>query len=102
MPTYYRTGRFRRDWNRLTGTQQEHLRDARNSFVADLKEMEAGRRSRFRRSLGVKGVKGTPGVFEMRWADDGRATFSWGEEKLPGRRHVIWRRCGGHEIFKNP
>ena len=102
MPTYYRTGRFRRDWNRLTGTQQEHLRDARNSLVADLKEMEAGRRSSFRRSLRVKRVRAAPGVFEMWWAPDGRATFSWGEEKLPGQRHVIWRRCGDHEILKRP
>ena len=102
MPTYYRTGRFRRDWSRLTETKKEHLRDARNNLVDDLKEMEAGRRSRFRRSLGVKGVRGAPGVFEMRWAGDGRATFSWGEEKLPGHRHIIWRRCGGHEIFDRP
>lgn len=102
MPTYHRTGRFRRDWNRLTETQQEHLRDARNSFVADLKEMEAGRRSRFRPGLRVKGVKGSPGVFELWWASDGRATFSWGAERRPGQRHIIWRRCGDHEILKNP
>ena len=102
MPTYHRTGRFRRDWDRLTGTQQKRLRDARNSLVADLKEMEAGRRSSFRHSLRVKGVKGAPGIFEMTWAADGRATFEWGEEKLPGHRHIIWRRCGGHKILARP
>lgn len=102
MPTYYRTGRFRRDWTRLTGTQQGLLRTARDSLVDDIRAMKAGQRSRFRRSLRVKGVKGAPGVFEMTWARDGRATFSWGDEVVPGERHVIWRRCGGHEILNDP
>ena len=35
----------------------------------------------------------------MTWALDGRATLSWGDEIVPGHRHVIWRRCGGHEIL---
>ncbi len=102
MPTYDWESRFSRDWARLTGTQQNLLRDARKKLVADIRAMKAGRRSRFRRSLRVKGVKGAPGVFEMRWAGDGRATFSWGDEIVPGERHVIWRRCGGHEILKDP
>ncbi len=102
MPTYDWDSRFERDWARLTANQQRLFRKARDEFVDDLKEMEAGPRSRFRRGLRVKGVKGVPGVFEMWWAPDGRATFSWGEEVVPGQRHIIWRRCGGHEIFKNP
>lgn len=102
MPTYHSKGRFRSDWARLDKNQQKIFRLAINRLVDDLKEMEAGRRSRFRRGLGVKGVKGYPGVFEMRWAADGRATFSWGEERRPGQRHIIWRRCGGHEILKDP
>jgi hypothetical protein len=28
--------------------------------------------------------------------------FSFGPEKIPGKRHVIWRRIGGHEIFQEP
>ena len=102
MPTYETDERFRRDWARLDKDQQESFLKARDNLVDDLKEMEAGKRSRFRRRLRVKGVKGAPGVFEMWWAPDGRATFSWGEEKRPGQRHIIWRRCGDHEIFKNP
>ncbi len=64
--------------------------------------MEAGRRSSFRPGFRVKGVKGAPGVFEMTWAPDGRATFSWGEERIAGQRHVIWRRCGTHDILDRP
>ena len=102
MPTYERADRFRQDWARLTEDERADFRKIRARFIADLREMEAGRRSRFRPGLRVKGVQGWPGVFEMTWADDGRATFEWGDQKLPGHRHVIWRRCGGHEIFKNP
>ena len=102
MPTYDWGNRFLRDWKRLPKDQQELFLTVKDEFVDDLKEMEAGRRSRFRRGLGVKGVKGSPGVFEMRWAADGRATFSWGAERRPGQRHIIWRRCGDHEILKNP
>ena len=102
MPTYDLESRFRGDWQRLSKVQQERLQDAVKRLVEDLREMEAGRRSRFRPRLRVKGVQGWPGVFEMTWARDGRATFEWGDEKLPGHRHVIWRRCGSHEIFKSP
>jgi hypothetical protein len=66
-------------------------------MVADLK---AGRG--FRKGLGIKGVRGHPSVYEMRWADDGRATFSYGTSPNPGDVHIIWRRIGGHDILQNP
>ncbi|WP_267887199.1 hypothetical protein [Thermobifida halotolerans] len=37
----------------------------------------------------------------MTWAPDGRATWQYGEERVPGKPHVIWRRVGTHAIF-NP
>ena len=40
--------------------------------------------------------------FEMTWADDGRATFHYGEEIVSGHPHIVWRRVGSHEIFQNP
>lgn len=43
------------------------------------------------------------GIWEMTWeGNDGRATFAWGPEHEPGKRYVIWRRVGGHEIYANP
>jgi hypothetical protein len=65
-------------------------------FVADL----GG--GRFRRGLRVKAVQGAPGIFEMTWAGDGRATFQYGDERRPGHPHVIWRRIGTHDIFARP
>lgn len=56
----------------------------------------------FRRGLRVKGVAGHPGIFEMTWAPDGRATFSYGDAVKPGETHIVWRRCGTHEIFGAP
>jgi hypothetical protein len=50
----------------------------------------------------VKGVTAHPGVFEMTWAPDSRATFSYGNERIPGKAHVIWRRIGTHAIFTPP
>jgi hypothetical protein len=43
----------------------------------------------FRPGLRVKGVAAHPGVFEMTWDNDGRATFTDGPERVPGQPHVI-------------
>lgn len=97
MPTYAQTARFRRDFDDLPPEEQEAFRRAVKHFVEDLASDRP-----FRRGLRVKGVRGAAGVFEMTWADDGRATFEYGEEVIEGEVHVIWRRCGGHEIFNVP
>jgi hypothetical protein len=38
----------------------------------------------------------------MTWADDGRATFQFGDSVVEGEPHVIWRRVGTHNIFGQP
>jgi hypothetical protein len=97
VPTYEWVSRFRRDFLALSPDEQAEFLDKVAQFVADL---EAGRP--FRNGLRVKGVQGAPGVLEMTWARDGRATFEFGQEVRPGERHVIWRRVGTHAIFANP
>ena len=52
--------------------------------------------------LRVKGVQGHPGAYEMTFASDGRATFSYGDRVKPGKVHILWRRVGTHDIFKRP
>lgn len=52
--------------------------------------------------LRVKRVLGSPGIWEMTFAPDGRATFSYGEETRPGEPHVIWRRVGTHDVLRDP
>ena len=97
MPTYAVTERFRRDWGRLSKEERKAFRQSVREFVEDLVS------SRFRKGLRVRRVEGTDSVWEMTWeGGNGRATFEYGPEVRPGERHVIWRRVGGHAIFRNP
>lgn len=75
MPTFERTRAFDRDLRRLTRQQQNRLYAALHAFIEDILAIEAGRTDRFRPGLRVKGVQGEPGMFEMTWAPNGRATF---------------------------
>ncbi|MFN2615965.1 MAG: hypothetical protein ABR581_02450 [Thermoleophilaceae bacterium] len=97
MPTFARLPTFDRDWARLGPEERNRFRAAVERFVADL---AAGRRPR--NGLRVKPVAGAPGVFEMTWAPNGRATWQYGEEVRSGEVHVIWRRIGTHDVFDTP
>jgi hypothetical protein len=96
MPTYLRLLRFNRDWARLTAAQQARFRIAVAAFVADLRKGEG-----FRPGLRVKKMSGFD-VWEMTWAPDGRATFSYGDQTRPGEAHIVWHRIGTHDIFRQP
>jgi hypothetical protein len=97
MPTREVLAKFWRDWARLSPAQHEQFLAAADKFVADLR---AGRG--FRAGLRVKGVRGALGLYEMTWAPDGRATFSYGRSVLGKEPHVIWHRIGAHEILREP
>jgi hypothetical protein len=96
MPTFAQTDRFRRDFANLTAAQKAAFRAAAAKLVVDL---ESGG---FRPGLRVRGVQGAAGVFEMTWADDGRATFEYGSTVRQGAAHIVWRRVGTHDIFTRP
>jgi hypothetical protein len=99
VPTYTRLPRFVKDFAALAPDAKETFKAAIRRFVDDLERGEG-----FRKGLRVKGVQGSPGVFEMTWADDGRATFEFGPpiEGHEDAHHVIWRRVGTHDIFGSP
>ena len=97
MPTYEWQRVFGREFAAMSAHQQQAFLRAVSEFVDDLRE---GRT--LRPGLRVKGVRGHEGVFEMSWAPNGRATFSYGEERLPGQPHIVWRRIGSHDIFQRP
>jgi hypothetical protein len=96
VPTFAQTARFRRDFAKLSASQKEAFRAAAAKFVADLVS------GSFRPGLRVKGVQGAEGVFEMTWADDGRATFEYGPSIHEGEIHIVWRRVGTHQVFASP
>jgi hypothetical protein len=97
VPTFAWLARFSADFDRLAPAQQAAFLAAVAQFVEDLREG-----GQFRKGLRIKGVQGAPGVFEMTWADDGRATFQYGDALLEDEPHVIWRRVGTHDIFRQP
>jgi hypothetical protein len=97
-PTFERSPRFRADQAQLTAAQLRRFQDkVRDLLIPALVKGEP-----FPAGLRVKSVQGVPGVFEVTWAPDGRATFSYGPEVIPGQAHIIWRRIGTHDIFHTP
>lgn len=99
MPTFERLPRFARDCEALSPAEKAGFKHAVKKFVEDL---EVGRG--FRKDVRVQGVQGGRGIFELTWADDGRATFEYGDSLAgdAGEPHVVWRRVGTHEVFGNP
>lgn len=97
MPTYEWLSRFAGDYADLGPEQRAAFKAAVAKFVQDLKRGRG-----FRPGLRVKGVQGSPGIFELTWAQDGRATFEYGPSRVEGQPHVIWRRIGTHSIFDRP
>jgi len=96
VPTYARTDSSMRDYSSLTQDQRAAFRQAVGRFIRDLPT------GRFRKGLRVKGVKGAKGIYEMTWANDGRATFQHGPPEIESETHVIWRRIGTHDILGEP
>jgi hypothetical protein len=94
MPTFFATNHFKREFCKLTPSQQALFMIAVSKFIDDL------RKGQFRKSLRVKRYQGEEGIWEMTWADDGRALFTYGASVRPGQPHVVWLRVGGHEIFE--
>ncbi|WP_424893249.1 hypothetical protein [Streptomyces sp. XH2] len=97
MPTYEALPRFTADLGRLTPEQRRTFRRVvARAFVPDL------RTGRFRAGLRIKRVRCAPGVYELTWSGGGRATWSYGTERIRGAQHIVWRRIGGHDIFTGP
>lgn len=96
MPTHEERERFLGEFRRLTPEQQRRFKEALQWFVDDLAS------GTLRPTLRVKRVTSHPGVWEMNWDSDGRATFEYGAAELPNERHIIWRRIGAHDIFRDP
>lgn len=108
MPTYERTDSFKRDYKSLSADERVAFRGAVDDFVADLTAIENGvPGASFRGALRVKPMQANPGIWEMTWAGDGRATFDMTSSTVATvggapMRHVVWRRIGTHAIFGNP
>ena len=92
MATFETLPRFEANWLALTLEEQAMFRRVvLEAFEPDLATPDRP----FHPALRVRELAGCPGVFEVTWSNDGRATFSYGAERVPGQPHVIWRQIGG-------
>ena len=98
MPTFERLPRFDREFRRISRELQRAFLAMLPLFIAALRE----RPPSFPPALRVKRVQGTEGAWEITFAPDGRATFTYGDPVRPGEAHVIWRRIGHHDILGEP
>jgi hypothetical protein len=97
VPTYEALPRFRTDLDHLTPEQRRRFHQVvTRAFVPDL------RAGRFRAGLRIKRVQSAPGVYELTWDGNGRATWQYGTERIHGHRHIVWRRVGTHTILTGP
>ncbi len=97
-PSYTVTARAAREYAKLSRSDRRRFTIARKAFVEALRTDPSALPPQLR----VKRVKGHEGIWELTWATDGRATFTYGTEQIPGEAHVLWRRIGDHSIFSDP
>ncbi|MDQ3632072.1 MAG: hypothetical protein M3417_12540 [Actinomycetota bacterium] len=97
-PTFDVRRRAAREYVKLSAVDQERFDAARKLFVEALRADPSALPHRLR----VKRVQGHDRVWELTWAQNGRATFEYGPEQQPGEPHVIWRRIGDHSILSEP
>jgi hypothetical protein len=97
MPTYTTLPRFDRDYARLPPEDQKRFKQSVRKFIEDLERGEG-----FRAGLRVRGIQGAPGIFEMSWAPNGRATFEYGEPRKQRHAHILWRRIDTHAVLDTP
>ena len=99
MPTHEELARFLRDYQSLPVDTRLRFLAALLAFRIDLE------RGAFRPGLRVKRVNAPHvdvAVWELTFAPDGRATFHYGPATVEGHVHIVWRRIGSHDIFRNP
>lgn len=98
MATYSSTNSFQRDFAGLDPRYQERFKalakerfspaiDAGPPYPADLRMIP---------------MSGEDGIRELTVDRDIRATWEFGEPVHDGVPHVIWRRIGNHDVYRNP
>jgi hypothetical protein len=97
-PTFDRLAQFKRDYVKLTPSQRERFRAAVKKFVAPFSTTPLD-------DVGeplVRELKEHPGYFELRFAKDTRAVYTFGQAIRRGQPHVVWCRIGTDAALDQP
>jgi hypothetical protein len=97
-PTFDRLAQFKRDYAKLTPPQRDQFRAAVKTFVAPFSTMPPGD---FRHPL-IRELKEHPGYYELQFAPDTRAIYTFGEAIRRGQPHVVWCRIGSDAVLDQP
>ena len=97
-PTYEARRRFLREYAKLSREQRSAFGTASRKLVAALREGPPP----FPGELRVKRVQGKPGIWDLTFAPDGRATVAYGPEVREGEAHIVWRGIGTHDVLGDP
>jgi len=98
VPTFDRLALFKREYRKLTPEQKARFKTAVAKLVAALQQTPPTLPG----DPLVHPLAGHHGVYELRFAPDGRATFTLGLSVRGSEPHVIWRRIGGHDVLHRP
>ena len=98
MHTFDRLALFKREYRRLTPEQKARFKVAVAKLVAALKQTPPTLPG----DPLVHPLAGHRGLYELRFAPDGSATFTLGPPVRGSEPHVIWRRIGGHDVLQRP
>lgn len=102
---YARSKRFLREYDALPDACKALARAAGRALSDYLDDRANDPSAKPPEELRLKKVKGREGIMEITWSfarPDGRMTFSLIRDTETDERMVFWRRCGGHDIFKDP
>jgi hypothetical protein len=97
-PTFDRLAQFKRDYAKLTPSQREQFRAAVKKFVAPFSTPPPG-------DAGeplVRELREHPGYYELRFARDTRAVYTFGQAIRRGQPHVVWCRIGTDAALDQP
>jgi len=97
-PTFERLAQFKRDYAKLTQSERQLFRAAVKKFVTPLGTTPPS-------ELGAPQLRELgdhPGFFEMRFGDDARAIYTFGQAVRRGQPHVIWCRIGSGDTLDKP
>jgi len=94
-PTFDRLAQFKRDYAKLTRPQRESFRVAVKKFVAPFSTTPPGD---FGEPL-VRELTEHPGYYELRFAADTRAIYTFGQAIRRGQPHVVWCRVGSNDAL---